>query len=44
VFSAWSVPRCYKQDRLGVELSELVGKLVSELEDCWDSAIVSYCC
>jgi hypothetical protein len=36
VFSTWSVPRCYKQDKLGVA--------GSELEDCWGSAVGSYCC
>jgi hypothetical protein len=33
VFSAWSVKRCYKQD-----------KSVSELDNCWGSDVVSCCC
>jgi hypothetical protein len=37
VLSVQSVPRCYKQD-------QLVGELVSQLDNCWGSAVVSSCC
>jgi hypothetical protein len=45
VFSVGSVPRCYKQDSTesqwsGVERRELL----SELEDCCGSVVVSCCC
>jgi hypothetical protein len=37
LFSVRSVPRCYKQDKL-------VGELVSEIENCCSSVVVSCCC
>jgi hypothetical protein len=37
VLSVQSVPRCYKQD-------ELVGELVSQLHNHWDSVVGSCCC
>jgi hypothetical protein len=42
VFSVQSMPRCHKQDKL--VRSQLVGELVSELEDCWGSVVVSCRC
>jgi hypothetical protein len=41
VFSVRSVPRCYKQDKLGVAVSGELSQPVSELEDCCDSVVVS---
>jgi hypothetical protein len=40
VFSVRSLPRCYKQDKLGVEFTELVG----DLENCFCSVVVGCCC
>jgi hypothetical protein len=42
VFSARSVPRCYKKGKL--VRSYWVGWLDGELENCWGSVIVTYCC
>jgi hypothetical protein len=44
VFFTRSVPLCYKQGQLDVAVSQLVGKLVSESEDCWGSVVVTCCC
>jgi hypothetical protein len=40
VFSVRSMSRCYKRDKLGAAVSQSV----SELENCWGSVVVSYCC
>jgi hypothetical protein len=44
VFSVWSVPKCYTQDKFVKRVSELIGERVSKLEDSWGSAVVSCCC
>jgi hypothetical protein len=38
LWSHFKVPTCYKQDKWGVS------ELVTELEDCWGSVVVSCCC
>jgi hypothetical protein len=45
VFSAWSVPRCYKQaTSSSVSQWSGVGRWLSEIDNCWRSVVVSRCC
>jgi hypothetical protein len=40
MFSTRSVPKCYKQDKLGAGESQLGG----DLDSRWGSVVVSCCC
>jgi hypothetical protein len=46
VISLWPARRCYKQDSQSVseDREEFVGELVSPLEVCCGSVVVSCCC